>query len=395
MSRVVIAGGGMAGLYTAIALREKGFAGEITLVGAEPHHPYDRPPLSKEVLTGKADTSVLAADWDELALDLRLGVEARGIEGKALATSEGAVGFDYLVVATGSYPLWLPGSQGLPGVHVLRTIEDSLSLRSGFVPGAKVVIIGAGWIGAEVATAAAAAGCDVTVVEAMASPLAAAMPAEIGSLTERWYAEAGIRLLLSTPVASVESGAVHLASGESLSADVILIGIGVRPQTAWLGGVVEVTDRGAVVVDEHCRSSRPNIYAVGDCTLFPSRRFGTALHVEHWDNARRQPIVAASHLIDPETAEAYDPVPYFWSQQFGRMVQYVGHHPIADRLVWRGDSTEEKWSAFWLSGDRLVAAIGVGKPRDVIQGRGLIESGALVDQLVLANAAVPVSQAMA
>lgn len=387
----------MAALYTVISLREKGFDGEITMVSAEQHHPYDRPPLSKEVLAGKTDSSMLDADWHELELDLRLGVSATSLEAHdTVVTTEGDLGFDRLVIATGSFPLWLPGSEGLAGVHVLRTIEDSLQLRAALQPGAKVVIIGAGWIGAEVATAAATAGCEVTVVEGMEYPLAAAMPREIGSLTEAWYAEAGIRLLLSSAVASVRSGAVLLASGEEIPAHAIVVGIGVRPQTAWVGDALERSDRGAIVVDERCRTSRGNVFAVGDCTVFASRRFGRDMHVEHWDNARRQPLVAAANIVsapdDPDLT--YDPVPYFWSQQLGRMVQYVGSHDATDELVWRWPPTEAKWSAFWLSDDdRITAAIGVSRPRDVIQARGLIESGARVDRAALTDTAVQVSQA--
>ena len=399
MTRVVVAGGGMAALYTVIALREKGFDGEITMVSAEVHHPYDRPPLSKEVLLGKTDSSMLDAEWHELALDLRLGVSATSLEASdTITTTEGELGFDRLVVATGSFPLWLPGSEGLPGVHVLRTVDDSLRLRAAFQTGAKVAVIGAGWIGAEVATAAATAGCEVTVIEGMDYPLAAAMPREIGSLTEAWYAEAGIRLLLASPVDTVTSGSVRLMSGESIAADAIVIGIGVRPQTAWLGDAVERSPRGAIAVDDRCRTSRPNVLAVGDCTVFPSRRFGHDMHVEHWDNARRQPLVAAANIAgapagDPDLT--YDPVPYFWSQQLGRMVQYVGSHDGAKDLLWRWPATEQKWSAFWLNEDRIVAAIGVGRPRDVIQARGLIESGTRVDRTALVDTGVQVSQAAA
>lgn len=391
-SRVVIVGAGMAGFYTATSLREGGFTGEIVLVGEERHKPYDRPPLSKDVLSGKTEDSSFEADWDALALDLRLGTSAQGIEGSALQTDKGDIEFDRLVIATGSSPVWLPGSEGTEGCHVVRTVDDSKHLQDQLKPGKRVVIIGAGWIGAEVATVAAEAGCDVTVVEALGHPLAAAMPKAVGDVTLPWYEALGITLMLNTVVDSVERGAVHLVGGQPLDSDATVIGVGVRPSTAWAGEAVERTMRGAIIVDDHCRTSRPDIYAVGDCTAFPSKRFGIPeLHVEHWDNAAKQPMIAAANLLGED--RTYDPVPYFWSNQFGRMIQYVGHHTVDAELIWRGDPSEPKWSAVWVEGDRLLAAVGVGKPRDVIQSRMLMEAGTPIDRDLIADPATGVSAA--
>jgi NADPH-dependent 2,4-dienoyl-CoA reductase/sulfur reductase-like enzyme len=391
--RIVIAGAGMAGLYTATALREGGYSDELVLIGAERHKPYDRPPLSKEVLSAKNEDSFFEADYDALDLDLRLGAECTGIEGSTLTVDGqgGDLEFDRLVVATGSNPIWLPGSEGTEGCHVIRTLDDSLRLRSALQPGKKVVVIGAGWIGAEVATTAANAGCDVTVVEALGHPLAAAMPKVIGDITLPWYDELGVHLLLNTVVDSVERGAVHLVGGQTLQSDATVIGVGVRPATAWVGDALDRTQRGAIIVDAHCRTSRPDIYAVGDCTIFPSKRYGMELHVEHWDNAAKQPSVAAASILGED--KTYDPVPYFWSNQFGRMIQYVGHHNETAELIWRGEPTEAKWSAMWVEGDQLLAAIGSGRPRDVIQARMLMEAGTPVDSALLADVSVGVSQA--
>lgn len=389
--RTVIVGAGMAGLYTAMALREGGYTDELVLIGAEEHKPYDRPPLSKEVLTGAPKAPHFETDWDALALDLRLGVTAIGIEGSSLMHSDGSLEFDRLVLATGSDPIWLPGSEGTEGCHVVRTLDDSLALKDALKPGAKVVVIGAGWIGAEIATAAANAECDVTVVEALGHPLAAAMPKVIGDITLPWYDELGVRLMLNTVVDSVQRGAVRLQDGQALPSDATVIGVGVRPATGWIGDAVDRTPRGAVVVDAHCRTSRPDIFAVGDCTIFPSRRYGKDLHVEHWDNAAKQPSIAAANLLGNDAV--YDPVPYFWSNQLGRMIQYVGHHDDEASLIWRGDPSEPKWSAMWVAGDRLLAAIGVGRPRDVIQSRMLMEADTRVDVSVLADSSVGVSQA--
>ena len=390
-SRIVIAGAGMAGLYSAIALREGGFAGELVLIGEERHKPYDRPPLSKEVLSGKAEDSTLEADWEALKLDLRLGTSIQGLDGSSISTESDDIEFDRLIVATGSRPIWLPGSEGTEGCHVLRTADDSLRLRESFAEGKRVVIIGAGWIGAEVATTAANAGCEVTVVEALGHPLAAAMPKSVGDLTLPWYDELGVQLMLNTVVDSVERGFVHLVGGTSLESDATVIGVGVRPATQWLGDTVDRTPRGAVLVDAHCATSRADIYAVGDCTAFPSKRYGKEMHIEHWDNARKQPMIAATNLLGGDLD--YDPVPYFWSNQFGRMIQYVGHHNDEATLLWRGDPSEPKWSAMWLEGDRMIAAVGVGKPRDVIQSRMLMEADSRVDAEALTDPSIAVSQA--
>lgn len=383
MENVLVAGAGMAGLQTVLGLRDLGYTGRITLLGAEEHRPYDRPPLSKEVLAGKTDDTSFEADWAALDVDLLLGRPATGLRlrdgGGCVDTPDGEIDFDRLVIATGSRVINLPGADGVAGVHVLRTIDDARGLRTALVPGAHVVIVGAGWIGAEVATAASAAGCRTTVVEALAAPLAGALPAELGERFTPWYAEAGVDLLLGARVDRLEPGAVHLTDGTRLPADAIVVGIGVRPDTAWLAGSgVHLDERGAVVVDSRLRTSAPGVYAVGDCTVFESARYRTRLHVEHWDNALQAPRALASHLVGGD--EAYDPVPYFWSEQFGRMVQYVGHHPAGDELVLRGPGSDGKWTAGWFAGDALVALLTVARPRDLAQGRRLVQAGTPVDK---------------
>lgn len=396
MENVLVVGAGMAGLQTVAGLRDQGYTGRITLLGAEPHKPYDRPPLSKEVLGGKTDDTAFEADWDTLDVDLLLGRTATGLRlapgddgddggaGGEVDTDAGPVAFDRLVVATGSRVVNLPGADEVAGVHVLRTIDDARALRDALVPDAHVVIVGAGWIGAEVATAAAAAGCRTTVVEALAAPLAGAFPEDIGLRFVPWYAEAGVELLLGARVDRLEPGAVHLTDGRRLPADAIVVGIGVRPDTAWLAGSgVERDARGAVVVDDHLRTSAPGVYAVGDCTAFASPRYGTLMHVEHWDNALQGPRTVAANLLGGDAA--YDPVPYFWSDQFGRMVQYVGHHPAGDEIVVRGPAEDGKWTAGWFAGDTLVALLTVARPRDLAQGRRLVQTGAAVDKAKFAD----------
>ncbi|MFG3493678.1 NAD(P)/FAD-dependent oxidoreductase [Streptomyces sp. NPDC047928] len=393
--RVVIVGAGMAGVQTAVALREQGFTGPVLLLGAEPHQPYDRPPLSKAVLLGKAEDSAFDVDFEALGIELRLGVEVSGLRpgAHAVDTEAGPVPYDVLVVATGAVPIALPGSEGVPGVHLLRTVDDAERLRPVLAGQHDVVVVGAGWIGAEFTTAAREAGCAVTVVEAADRPLAGALPAEVAAPMAEWYAESGAELLTRARVDRVEPGTVTLDDGRILPAGAVVVGIGARPATAWLAGSgVELGPDGAVVADDRLRTSVPDVYAVGDCASFPSARYGTRLLVHHWDNALQGPRTVAADIVG-ETPRPYDPVPYFWSEQFGRFVQYAGHHAAADTMVRRGDPATAAWSVVWLRDDALVALLAVGRPRDLAQGRRLIESGAPLDPVRVADPATPLKAA--
>ncbi len=412
--RTVVTGAGLAGFRTVEELRRRGYSGQLTLIGAEDRPPYDRPPLSKRVLTDGIDPS-LNADFASLDVDFRPAETAVALEvpapaaaaapapapampaspgpaqparESALITNRDKYAFDHLVIATGSVPVTLPG----PGPQrVLRTYDDALALRALLRPGLRLAIVGAGWIGAELATAAATAGCQVTVVEAGPAPLAGALGAAAGARTAPWYEQAGVELRTGTAVESVERGGLALAGGW-LAADEIVTAVGVRPAVGWLAGSGLVLDNG-VAVDPGLRASLPGVYAAGDCAAFASLRFGVRLRVEHWETALHAPEVVAANIAGG--AEVYDPVPYFWSEQFGRMVQYTGHHAAADRLVWRGDPDAATWSACWLSGDtrRLTAVLTVNRPRDLLQGRRLIAAGAEVDTARLADPAVAVKDA--
>src|SRR5512132_2953743 len=279
VERVVIAGAGLAGLRTAEELRGRGYPGAITMVGAEPWPPYDRPPLTKKFMTGQLDDTTLAADPAALGLDLRLSEAATGLDGGVLRTDRGEHAFDALVLATGSVPVGLPGGGGQ---RFLRTFGDARAVRDALRPGTRLAVVGAGWIGAELATTALARGCRVTVVEAAACPLAGALGAEVGSVTVPWYAEAGADLRLGQPVESVEPDGLVLPGGGWLPADLTVVAVGV--------------------------------YAAGDCAAFISARYGRRLRVEHWDNALHAPRVVAANILGGD--ETYDPVPYFWSEQF-------------------------------------------------------------------------------
>jgi 3-phenylpropionate/trans-cinnamate dioxygenase ferredoxin reductase component len=398
IEQVVIAGAGLAGLRTAEELRHRGYPGAITMVGAEPRPPYDRPPLTKKFMTGQLDDTTLAADPVALGLDLRLGEAATGLDSGVLVTGRAEYPFDALVVATGAAPVRLPGNGQQ---RFLRTFDEAWALRSALLPGTRLAVVGAGWIGAELATAAVARGCLVTVVEAAASPLAGAVGTQLGSVTVPGYADAGVELRLGQPVASVAEKGLVLPGGEWLAADLVVIAVGVRPQVGWLAGSAVALENG-VAVDGHLRSSVPGVYAAGDCAAFVSGRYRRRLRVEHWDSALHAPEVVAANILGAD--ERYDPVPYFWSEQFGRMVQYAGQHGDTDRLVWRGDPAGRDWAACWLAGprpaapgagERLVALLTVGRPRDLLQGRRVIAAAAAVDPGRLADPGIPVRDAVA
>ncbi|WNI15144.1 NAD(P)/FAD-dependent oxidoreductase [Actinacidiphila sp. ITFR-21] len=397
---VVIVGAGMAGVRTAVELRGQGWRGGVTLVGDEPHPPYDRPPLSKTVLLGGRDGDApvdvrFDVDFAGLGVELRPGVRAESLRSgsKEIVTGQGTVPYDRLVLATGAYPVQLPGTAGLPGVHSLRTLDDAAALRPVLAARQRIVVVGAGWIGAEFATAARQAGCEVTVVEAADRPLAAVLPASVTAPMRGWYEEAGVELRTGTRVAAVEPGAVVLADGSRLPAAAVVVGIGARPANGWLAGSgVAVDADGAVLADDRLRTSVEDVYAVGDCASFPSARYGRRLLVHHWDNAVQGPRTAAANLLGGD--QPYDPVPYFWSEQFGRFVQYAGHHTDADTMVPRGDPAGPAWSVLWLRDGLLTAVLAVGRPRDMAQARKLLGGSPAVDPERAADPAVPLRSAV-
>jgi 3-phenylpropionate/trans-cinnamate dioxygenase ferredoxin reductase subunit len=410
--QVVIAGGGLAGLRTVEELRSGGFPDPITMLAAESRPPYDRPPLSKAALAGEPDAAeleaeldtTLSADFGALGVDLHLGEPGTGLDLAAarVRTEAGEYPYDRLVLATGAVPIVLPG----PGrQRFLRTHEDALELRARLQPGVRLVIVGAGWIGAELATAAAARGCQVTVVEGGPTPLAAAIGADVGARTVPWYAAAGIDLRTSALVESVEDGGLVLRDGGWIPADEVVTAVGVRPAIAWLEDSGLALDNG-VAVDPALRASAPGVFAAGDCASFQSLRYGRRLRFEHWDIALHAPQVVAANIIasGDGDGQVYDPVPYSWSEQFGRMMQYAGYHAAADRLLWRGPAPDaagpgpdaagpQQWTACWLSADRLVAVLAVDRPRDLLQARRVIAAGTPVDPDRLADPAVQLKTA--
>lgn len=387
MEHIVIVGAGLAGARTVEQLRRRGFSGRLTLIGAEDTAPYDRPPLSKDVLLGKRDDTTLRIDLTALDVAFRPGVRATGLRPgpRVVETSAGEVGYDGLVIATGSDPIRLPGR----GAQVVvRTAADAHALRGRLTPGARVVVVGAGWIGAEVATAALGRGCAVTAVECDAAPLGRVLGEEIGQRIRPWWSEVDLRL--GCMVDSVVDDGVLLSDGSSITADVVVAGIGVRPATAWLEASGLAIDRG-VLVDEWMRAA-PGIAAVGDVAAWWSRRWNRRMRTEHWDDAASAPAVAVDALLagdDRSGTAPYDPVPYFWSDQFGHKLQYAGVHTDADKVVWR--DADEAWTAAWVDEEsRLTAVLTADRPKEFRQARMAIAAGKVVDPQRLADPGIAI-----
>jgi 3-phenylpropionate/trans-cinnamate dioxygenase ferredoxin reductase component len=388
LERIVVVGGGLAAARVCQQLRVEGFAGELVLLGAETHLPYDRPPLSKDVLVGKRDESALRFDPDALSIDLRLGVEATGLNAAdhIVSTTDGDATYDKLVLATGATPIRLPGD----GEQLtLRTLDDSLGLRERLQPDTRVVVIGASWIGAEVATAALSRGCQVACVEAGSAPCAQALGYDVAQSLLPWWRD--VDVLLDTPVEAVVPGGVLLRNGRELPADVVVTGVGVRPTTGWLADSGLEVKRG-VVVDEHLRTADHSIVAVGDVASRWSPRWQSHLHVEHWDEAVTAPTAAARTLLHDSSSDElapHDPIPYFWSDQFGHKVQYVGHHTADDSVVWRDPDDGTGRAVAWLSPEgRLNAVLAVDRPKELVQARRAITAGATPDPQRLADPAI-------
>jgi NADPH-dependent 2,4-dienoyl-CoA reductase/sulfur reductase-like enzyme len=378
--KILIVGGGLAAARTCACLRRLGFDGTITVLAGEDRLPYDRPPLSKAALHGDTDTT-LPVDYADLEVTLCLGTRATAVDTRhrLVRTEGGAESFDGLVIASGAEPVVLPGTGRQA---TLRTAADAADLRARLVPGARVLIIGASWIGAEVATAALARGCQVTCVEAAESPLAGALGTSAGAALAGWWS--GVDLRLSTGVSGVGEDGVRLADGSVLHPDVVVTGIGVHPATRWLQGSGLEADRG-VLVDEYLRTPLPGIVAVGDAASWWSRRWQRHMRLGHWDDAAQAPAVAARSLLEPGAHQApYDPVPYFWSDQFGHKLQFVGHRTADSRELVRGGNDGAVRGVCWLRPDgRLTAYLALDSPRDMIRARRAIAEGAAPDEELL------------
>lgn len=405
MRSVVVVGASLAGFHGAQALRKAGFDGELTMVGAEPHRPYDRPPLSKEYLAATRDEDALGlagADGDGLALTWRLGVEATGLDldRRRVQLSDGdEVPFEGLLVATGGTPRQLPGvDPALGGVHLLRTLDDARALRADLdgSPG-RVVVVGAGFIGAEVAATCRDRGLEVTLLEALPVPLAQAIGPRMGAVLADVQRDHGVDVRLGVGVEALEGegrvGRVRLSDGTTVSADVVVVGVGVRPATEWLEGSGLQLDNG-IVCDETCLAA-PGVVAAGDVARWPNGAFGGELmRVEHWDNAIAMGTYAAQRLLAGEAGSVaaggapYAPIPWFWSDQYDRKIQLAGRvRPDDEVEVIDGTVEERRFAAIYGRAGRLVGVFGMNRPRQVMVFRNLLAAGATWEE-ALERAAV-------
>ncbi|WP_051755379.1 NAD(P)/FAD-dependent oxidoreductase [Kitasatospora purpeofusca] len=398
---IVIVGASLGGAKAAQALREAGYTGGIVLIGAEHERPYERPPLSKGYLLGKSSREkiyVHPPEWyAEHDVTLRLGTRVVSIDPAAhtvALAADGPVEYSKLLLTTGSVPrrLPVPGAD-LAGVHYLRRVEDSDLIRKAFRPGARIAVIGAGWIGLETAAAARAAGAEVTVLEAAELPLLRVLGREVAQVFADLHRDHGVDLRFEVKVAELtgEDGqvtGVRLADGSTVAADAVVVGVGIAPDTELAEAAGLVVDNG-IKTDEHLRTSDPDIHAAGDVANAYHPLLGRHIRVEHWANAVNQPQTAARAMLGEDAV--YDRVPYFFSDQYDLGMEYVGWVEPGgyDRVVFRGDVATREFIAFWLSEGKVLAGMNVNIWDVTDPIRTLIRSGRTVDPARLADPEVP------
>ena len=384
---IVIVGASLAGVRCAEALRSQGYAGRLVLLGAEPRLPYDRPPLSKEVLRGARDEQSLSLVKPEalaaLALDLRLGCAAASLDLAARTVrleSGEPLGFDGLVIATGASPRRLPGTPPLSGIHVLRTLDDCLRLRGELERGPRVAVVGAGFIGAEVAATCRQRGLEVTLLETLPVPLGAAVPAAIGETLAAIHRDAGVTLRCGVCVAGFAGRdrveGVRLETGLLIPADVVVVGIGVAPETRWLEGSGLPLGDG-VLCDETLAAGAPGVVAAGDVARWHNPLFGESMRVEHWTNAVEQASAAAERLLaGPAAGKPFAPVPFVWSDQYDRKIQFAGRVSPQDEMrIVHGTLAERRFVALFGRAGRLVGALAMNRARQLVGYRKQIREG--------------------
>lgn len=395
-SRIVVVGASLAGLRTTEELRRLGFAGTITLVGAEDHLPYDRPPLSKGFLAGTTDVEGLALrrqPYDELDLDLRLGVRATGLDvgARVLATDVGEIPYDGLAICTGATPRRLPGQPDLPGLHVLRTLEDAAALRADLARGGRLVVVGAGFIGAEVAATCRTLGTAVTVLEALPSPMVRGLGPRLGDTLAGLHRDHGVDLRTGVGIVGFTGDervtGVELADGTTVAADVVLVGVGAAPATDWLAGSGLTVDNG--IVCDATLLAAPRVVAAGDVARWPDAAVaGGSVRLEHWTNATEQGVHAAARLLAGDgPGEAFSSVPFVWSDQYDVKIQCVGHVSGDDDIeIVDGSLQERRFVAIFGRAGRLTGAVAFSRPRVLMQYRRLLVEGATyADALELAK----------
>jgi 3-phenylpropionate/trans-cinnamate dioxygenase ferredoxin reductase subunit len=394
----VVVGGGLAAAKAVEALRTGGFTGRVVLLGAERHLPYERPPLSKGYLLDEQELEeafVQPPQWyADHDIELRLGspVTALDPDAHTVRSGDGTLGYDRLLIATGATPRRLAAVEsGGPPVAYLRTLEDSTRIKDALLPGRRVVVVGGGWIGLEVAAAARTAGCDVVVLEALELPLARVLGPEVAAVLTDLHRERGVDVRTGVAVAGVEgdtgSGAVRLGDGTVLPADLVVVGVGVVPDDALARQAGLETDNG-ILVDDQLRTSRPDVWAAGDVANAFHPRLGRHVRVEHWDNAIEQGAAAGRNMLGG--GESYDRLPYFFTDQYDLGMEYVGHvGPDGyDEVILRGDVAGRVFTAFWVREGRVIAGMHANDWDAIDPVRSIVTAGA-VDLTALRDASVP------
>lgn len=399
--RMVVVGASLAGLRTIEAARRLGHTGPITLIGAEKHLPYDRPPLSKAFLDEDSPAEALPFRSqqhlrDELGVELLLGAPATGLdpEERLVRVGDREVGYDRLVIATGANARGMAGTAGVSGVHCLRTLDDAQAIRAALDAGARTVVVGAGFIGSEVASAARKRDLPVTIVEFLDVPLTRSVGRDAGQVCADLHRANGADLRTGVGVERVlvEEGravGVVLSDGDVVPADLVVAGIGVEPSTAWLrGSGIALHERdGGVLCDNTLATNLPGVYAVGDVAHWPNDLFGGQLmRLEHWTNAAEHGAAAAANALADDGGSPVTSVPYFWSDWYGHRIQFVGVPQDAEVAV----LAREPYLALYRRGDRVVGALTIDRPTHIMKLRRQIAMGAAWEDAVELAHSLPV-----
>ena len=387
LRRIAIVGASLAGLRAAETVRARGFDGELTLVGDEPHRPYDRPPLSKQVLQGTVEPEQVffrrKDGYDALALDMRLGVRATSLDlrTRRVTLADGTCAdYDRLIIATGARARTLPGIAPRAGLLVLRGLDDAIALRRELLHAPRVAIVGAGFIGLEVAASCRARGLHVTVIEALPVPLSPILAPALCEMVAAMHRDHDVDLRTGVTVTDVigdsRVAGVVLSDGSRIGADVVVVGIGVTPNTEWLASTDLTLDNG--IVCDGSGAAAPGVYAAGDVARVANRWHGDAPRIEHWTNAVEQGVHAAENaLAGPGASTTFSSVPYFWSDQYDRKIQFIGRaRPHDEMVIVEGSLADRRLTALFRRGDRVVACVAVNQPRALITYRKLLAAGA-------------------